>query len=61
MIKPIKDSLPISANSRKEVRSEEATMEDVLKKAYELGAEKAKIIGTETIIMVIAWTAQRNA
>lgn len=26
-------------------------MEDVLKKAYELGAEKAKIIGTETIVV----------
>lgn len=35
----------------KEVKSKVITMENVLKKAYELGAEKAKIIGTETIVV----------
>jgi hypothetical protein len=50
-IKPIKDLLSDYSESGKEVRGEGATMEDVLKKAYELGAEKAKIIGTETIVV----------
>jgi len=50
-ILPINDSLSDYSKTSKEVRSKEAILEDVLKKAYELGAEKAKIIGTETIVV----------
>lgn len=50
-IKPFKDSLSEFSELSKELRNRESTMEDLLKKAYELGAEKAKIIGTETIVV----------
>jgi len=50
-IKPFKDSLSECSKFSKELRTKEPAMEDLLKKAYELGAEKAKIIGTETIVV----------
>jgi hypothetical protein len=50
-VKPFKDYLSEYSTFSKELRTKESTMEDLLKKAYELGAEKAKIIGTETIVV----------
>jgi len=50
-VKPFKDSLSEYSAFSKKLRTQESTMEDLLKKAYELGAEKAKIIGTETIVV----------
>jgi hypothetical protein len=50
-VQATKDSLSGYSKFSKELRTKESTMEDLLKKAYELGDEKANIIGTETIVV----------
>ena len=50
-IKTMKDSPFDFSKTGRKMKSKVIPMEDVLKKAYELGAEKAKIIGTETIVV----------
>ncbi len=50
-IKPIKVSAFENSKCDKEGRRKDVKIEDVLNKAFELGAEKAKIVDTDTVVV----------
>jgi hypothetical protein len=50
-VKPIKVSVFENSKSDRKGRRKDVNIEDVLNKAFELGAEKAKVINTDTVVV----------
>jgi predicted DNA binding protein len=59
-IKPIKVTVFENSKSDKEGRRRDFKIEDILNKAFELGAEKAKVVDTDTVVVEewVRWKCQ---